>query len=110
MKKVFTKIDLKQGYNNILIKEGDKQKVAFTIPEGSFEPMVVFFRLKNSLAMFQTMMNKILWDLINTGKVASFIDDVIIGTEIKKEHNELVKKVIRRLAESDLYMKPEKCK
>ena len=44
----------------------------------------MFFGLMNSLAMFQTMMNEILWDLINTGKVVSFIDDVIIGTEEKK--------------------------
>jgi len=56
------------------------------------------------------MMNKILWDLINTVKVASFIDNVIIGTEMEEEHNELVKEVVRRLVENNLYIKPEKCK
>jgi len=84
------------------IKEEDEWKVAFTTPKGSFEPMVMFFSLTNSLATFQTMMNEILWDFINTGKVASFIDDVIIGTEREEGHNELV--------ENDLYVKLEKCK
>jgi len=56
------------------------------------------------------MMNELLRDLINTGKVAAFIDDVIIETESKEEHNELVAEVIKRLEENDLYMKPEKCK
>ena len=84
--------------------------MAFTTPEGLFEPTVIFFRLTNSLAMFQTMMNEILWDLINTGKVVSFIDNVIIGTETKKEYDELVKEVVKRLAENDLYVKLEKCK
>ena len=55
-------------------------------------------------------MNELLRDLINTGKVAAFIDDVIIRTESKEEHNELVAEVIKRLEENDLYMKPEKCK
>ena len=58
--------------------------MVFTIPEGFFELTVIFFGLTNSLAIFQTMMNKILWDLINTRKVASFIDDVIVGMEIKE--------------------------
>ena len=48
--------------------------------------------------------------MINTGKVAAFIDDVIIGTESKEGHNELVVEVIKRLEENDLYVKPEKCK
>ena len=56
------------------------------------------------------MMNEILWDLINTGKVASFIDNVIIGTEMKKEHDKIVEKVVKRLVENNLYVKPKKCK
>jgi len=63
------------------IKEEEEWKAVFTTSEGSFEPTVMFFGLMNSLAMFQTMMNEILWDLINTGKVASFINDIIIRTE-----------------------------
>jgi len=52
MKKVFTKMDLRWGYNNVRIKEGDEWKVAFTTLEGSFEPTVMFFGLTNSLATF----------------------------------------------------------
>ena len=74
-KKVFTKMDLRWGYNNMRIKEGDKWKAAFTTPEGFFEPTVMFFGLTNSPATFQAMMNELLRDLINTGKVAAFIDD-----------------------------------
>ena len=78
------------------------------MPEGSFEPTVMFFGLTNLLATFQTMMNELLKDLVNMEKVAVFIDDVIVGTEGEEEHNELVKEVIRRLAENDLYVKLEK--
>ena len=109
-KRVFTKIDLRWDYNNIQIKEGDEWKAAFMIPERSFKPMVMFFRLTNSLATFQTMMNELIKDLINTGKVAAFIDDVIIGMESEEGHDELVVEVIKRLEENNLYMKPEKYK
>ena len=70
----------------------------------------MFFGLTNSLAIFQMMMNKILKDLINTGKVVSFIDDVIVGTEKEKGHDEIVEEVMKRLVEDDFYVKPEKCK
>ena len=56
------------------------------------------------------MMNELLRDLTNTGKVAVFIDDVIVGMEMEEEHDELVAEVIRRLEENDLYIKPEKYK
>ena len=110
MKKIFMKMDLRWEYNNVRIKEGDEWKAAFTTLEGSFEPMVMFFGLTNSPAMFQTMINKLLRDLINIGKVAAFIDNVIVGTETEKGHDELVAEVIKRLEENDLYVKPEKCK
>ena len=107
---MFTKMDLRWGYNNVRIKEGDEWKAAFTMPEGSFKPTVMFFGLTNSPATFQAMMNKLLRDLTNTGKVAVFIDDVIVGTETEEGHDELVAEVIKRLEENDLYVKPEKCK
>jgi len=109
-KKLFMKMNLRWGYNNVRIKEGDEWKAVFTTPEGLFEPTVMFFGLTNLPATFQAMMNELLRDLINTGKVAAFIDDVIIGTETEEGHDELVVEVIRRLEENDLYMKPEKCK
>jgi len=70
----------------------------------------MFFELTNSPTTFQTMINKILQNLINTEKIASFINDIIIGTEEEEGHDELVEKVVKRLAENDLYVKPEKCK
>ena len=82
----------------------------FTIPEGSFELTVMFFGLTNSPATFQAMMNELLRDLINTGKVAAFINDVIIGMEIEDGHDKIVAEVVRRLEENNLYVKPEKCK
>ena len=109
-KKLFTKMDLRWEYNNVRIKEGDKWKAAFTMLEGSFELTVMFFGLTNSPATFQAMMNELLRDLINTGKVAVFIDDVIVGMETEERHDELVVEVIKRLEENDLYVKPEKCK
>ena len=110
MKKMFTKMDLRWGYNNVRIKEEDEWKAVFTTPEGLFEPTVMFFGLTNTPATFQAMMNELLRDLINTEKVAAFINDVIIGTEMEKGHNKLVAEVIRRLEENDLYMKLEKYK
>jgi len=55
------------------------------------------------------MMNEILRDLINKGKVAAFVDNVLVRTETKKGHDEIVEKILRRLEENDLYIKPEKC-
>ena len=55
--------------------------MAFMTLKRLFEPKVMFLGLTNSLTMFQTIMNKILWDLINTGEVVSFIDNIIVGTE-----------------------------
>ena len=109
-KRIFTKIDLRWGYNNVRIKEGDEWKAAFTTLEGSFELTVMFFGLTNSPATFQAMMNELLRDLTNTGKVAVFIDDVIVRTETEEGHDELVAEVIKRLEENNLYVKPEKCK
>ena len=108
-KKVFTKMDLRWGYNNVRIKEEDEWKAAFSTPEGSFEPMVMFFGLTNSPAMFQAMMNDLLRDLVVEEKVAVFIDDVMIAMETEEGHDEIVEEVLRRLEENDLFVKPEKC-
>ena len=84
--------------------------MAFTILEGFFEPMVIFFGLTNSSVIFQAMINELLRDLINTGKVVAFIDDVIVRIETKKGHDEIVAEIIRRMEENNLYMKPAKYK
>jgi len=108
-KRVFTKMDLWWGYNNVRIKEEDEWKTAFTTHVGSYEPVVMFFRMTNLPATFQGMMNEILRDMINEGKVTAFVDNVLIRTETEEGHDELVEEVLRMLEENDLYMKPEKC-
>ena len=91
------------------IKEEDEWKGAFTIHVRFFEPTVMFFGMTNSPATFQAMINKILRDMINEEKVAVFVDDMLVGTEIEGGHNEIVEEVLRRLEENNLYVKPEKC-
>jgi len=76
---------------------------------GSFEPIVMFFGITNLPATFQAMINEILRDLINEGKVTAFVDDVLVGTNTEEGHDEIVKKVLKRLKENDLYIKLEKC-
>jgi len=93
----------------VRIKEGDEWKAAFSTPEGSFEPMIMFFGLTNSPATFQTMINDLLRDLVIKEKVAVFIDDVMIATETEKGHDEIVEEVLKRLEENDLFVKLEKC-
>jgi len=69
----------------------------------------MFFRMTNSPAIFQAMMNEILRDMINEGKVAAFVDNVLVGTEVEEGHDEIVEEVLKQLEENDLYVKPEKC-
>jgi len=93
----------------VRIKERDEWKVAFTTHVGSYEPVVMFFGITNSPSMFQSMMNEILRDMISKGKVAAFVNDVLIGMETEEGHDELMEEVLKRLEENDLYMKLEKC-
>ena len=109
-KKVFTKLDLCWGYNNVRIKEGDEWKAAFTMHIRSYEPMVMYFGLTNSPATFQTMMNDLFRDMVNQRNTATFIDDIIVATDTEEGHDEIVEEVLRRLEENDLFVKPEKCR
>jgi len=76
---------------------------------GLFKPVVMFFGITNSLATFQAMMNEILRDIINEGKVVVFVDNVLVGTETEEEHDKIVEEVLKRLEENNLYIKPKKC-
>ena len=109
-KKVFIKLDLRWGYNNVRIKEEDEWKAEFTMHIGVYEPTVMYFGLINSPATFQTMMNNLFRDLINQEDMATFIDDILVATETEEEHDKLVEEVLKRLEENDLFMKPEKYK
>ena len=82
--------------------------MAFTIHVRSYKPVVMFFGITNSPAMFQGMMNEILRDIINEGKVGAFVNNVLVGTETEKGHDELVEEVLRQLEKNNLYVKPEK--
>jgi len=74
-----------------------------------FESTVMFFGLTNLPVTFQVMMNDILRNVINTEKVAVFMDNVLVGTEEDKGHDEIVEKVLKRMKKNNPYIKPEKC-
>ena len=76
---------------------------------GVYEPTVMFFGLTNLPATFQAMMNDILRDLIDTGDVAAFMDDVLVGTEDEKKYDDIVEEILRRMEANNLYLKLEKC-
>ena len=86
----FSKMDVRWGYNNIRIAEGDEWKAAFRTNRGLYELTVVFFGLTNSPATFQTFMNHILKDLVNEGHVIVYLDDILVFTDTKEEHRRLV--------------------
>ena len=69
----------------------------------------MFFGLTNSPATFQALMNTIFADLIAEGKVAVYLDDILIWSSDMDEHRKVVHEVLRRLEEHDLYLRPEKC-
>ena len=107
--KLFTKMDLKWGYNNVCIKENDEWKAAFTCSHGSFEPLIMYFGLCNSPTTFQVMMNEIFADMNDV--VVVYINNLMIftKTENQAEHNKIILEVLRRLEENDLFVNPEKC-
>ena len=70
----------------------------------------MFFTLTNYLVTFQIIINEILWDLINTGEVVNFIGDIIVETKEEEGYNEVVKEVVKQLAENNLHVKLEKYK
>ena len=69
----------------------------------------MFFSLTNSPATFQALMNSIFADLIASGKVAVYLDDILIFSSQLEEHRKVVREVLARLQKNDLYLRPEKC-
>jgi len=82
----FTKLDVRWGFNNVRIREGDEWKAAFRTNRGLFEPLVMYFGLTNSPATFQTMMNDIFQDLILSGDVMVYLDDILIAHSDVRRH------------------------
>ena len=93
--KVFTKLDLRWGFNNVWIKEGDEWKAAFTCHEGAFEPLVMYFGLTNSPSTLQTMMNALFFDM--GACVMVYMNDILIYTKTKEGHDEIVLQVLEIL-------------
>src|SRR5438309_549557 len=108
---MYTKMDLRWGYNNVRIKDGDEWKGTFVTPIGSYEPVVMFFGMCNSPSTFQQMMNDVFSDDMHEGFLVIYMDDLLIFTRDMScgDHAELVKRILRKLRENDLFMTPSKC-
>jgi RNase H-like domain found in reverse transcriptase/Reverse transcriptase (RNA-dependent DNA polymerase)/Integrase zinc binding domain len=107
--KFFTKFDVRWGYNNVRIKAEDQWKAAFKTNRGLFEPTVMFFRMCNSPATFQAIMDSIFSDMIEERRVIVYMDDILIFAENQEELQERTKQVLQRLREHNLFLKPKKC-
>lgn len=107
--KFFTKLDVRWGYYNIRIKEGDEWKAAFRTNRGLFEPTVMFFGLTNAPATFQAFMNDIFKDLIDDGHVVVYLDDVLIFADSQEHHDDLVRQALAIFRRHKLFLKKEKC-
>ena len=107
---LFSKFDVRWGYNNVRKKKGDEWKAAFITNQGLFEPRVIFFGLTNSPATFQTMMNEIFQEELREGWVSIYMDDILIHTDNNRpNHRKCVHRILDKLRKHDLYLKPEKC-
>jgi transposase InsO family protein len=104
----FTKIDIKDAYYRIRIKEGDEWKTAFRTRYGHFEYLVMPFGLTNAPATFQSYIHQALRGLLDTICVA-YLDDILIFSKDRDSHTQHIKQVLERMREAELYAKPSKC-
>ena len=105
---VFTKLDLRNAYHLVRIRDGDEWKTAFNTHLGHFEYLVMPFGLTNAPAVFQSLVNDILRDMINDFAVV-FLDDILVFSQSLEEHVVHVRTVLQRLLENRLFVKAEKC-
>ena len=105
---VFSKIDLRNAYHLLRVKEGDEWKTAFRTRYGSYEFCVMPFGLTNAPSSFQRFMNTIFGDLLDV-YIVVYLDDILIFSSSLEEHRDHVKEVLRRLRRHGLYAKAEKC-
>ena len=112
---IFTKLDIRWGYNNIQINEGNEYKVVFKTKYGLWEPTVMFFSLCNSPSTFQAMMDWIFrpiidkWESLGT-KVSKYMDNVVVATSTcLKDHIACITEILELAMQYDLFFKPEKC-
>ena len=114
---IFTKFDVRWGYNNIRIKEGDKWKAVFKTCFGNFQPRVMYFGMSNSPPTFQMFMNMILAGAQDKHRplgteILDYMDDILItskGTTTIEDHRAAVHDILQVLQDYDLFLKPEKC-
>jgi len=104
----FTKMDLKNGFNLIRIREGDEWKTAFQTRYGLYEFQVMPFGLTNAPSTFQDMMNHVLSNVLDVGIIA-YMDDILMYAQTEEEHDRLVKEVLGRLQQNGLAVSPDKC-
>lgn len=105
---VFSKLDLRNAYHLVRIKEGDKWKTAFKTPLGHFECLVMPFGLTNAPTVFQALINDVLRDFLNVF-VFVYLDDILIYSQNLEQHKVHVRTVLQRLLENQLFVKAEKC-
>ena len=105
----FSKLDLKDGFNQAGLTEETKQFTAFVTPFGLFEWNRLPFGWKNSPPLFQKMMSEVLGDLLETPNIAVYIDDIICGAKTKEETQRLTFKVLQRLEEHGMTINAGKC-
>ncbi|QRW20742.1 Retrotransposable element Tf2 protein [Rhizoctonia solani] len=106
--KVFTKLDLQWGYNNVRVKEGDKWKTAFRTKYGLYESLVMTFGLTNAPAAFQHFKNELFKDLLDVC-VIIYLDDILIYSKDDASHAQHVHEVLKRLMDNQLFCKASKC-
>jgi len=104
----FTKMDLKNGFHLIRVKEGDEWKTAFRTRYGLFEFQVMPFGLTNAPSTFQDMMNHVFSDMLDVGVIA-YMDDILVYADTEEGHDRTVKQVLKRLQTNSLAISPEKC-
>jgi hypothetical protein len=105
---VFSKIDLRSGYHQLRIRPSDIPKTIFITKYGLYEYTVMSFGLTNAPAFFMYLMNNVFMDYLNKFVVV-FIDDILIYSQNKQEHEEHLRKVLQRLRDCQLYAKLSKC-
>ena len=108
--KLFSKVDIREGFYNIRVMEGNEWKAAFKTNTGLYKPTAMQFGLKNMPAVFQRMMNTQFADIIAQGNIIIYFDDNLIATEDDLgAHRRVVGQVLDWLQKLNLYLKPSKC-